>query len=161
MATVDHVFNPNLDKITEREVVPDFVSRLSLGNDFTNPDDEDKVIFTAGAKLKDGVLSNMVRTFNTSDIEHLDSIKTTYGKLYAGNSSVSIPVPNDNDDNNHTGYVLYRIVQESTGYDVFDCFEYTYDEANDCGYYIATFDVPASHDDIYKAYFYYTDDMPM
>ena len=166
MANSDLTFNPNLDKITEREVVPDFVSRLSIGNDFINQDDVDedgnpKVIIPAGAKLKDDVLANMIRTFDICDIEHLDCIKTTHGKLYAGEKSIMIPMPTDNDNNNHTGYVLYRIVQESTGYDVTDCFEYMYNEVNDCSYYKATLDTFAYHDDNYKAYFYYTNDMPM
>ena len=159
MANIDRAFDPGLDKITEREVVTNFVERLSIGEDFTNPDDLNKVIIPVGTKLKDGVLMNMIRTFNISDIEHLDSIKTTYTKIYAGDTSVSIPMPNDN--NIHTGYILYRIVQESTGQDVSNCFEYMYDEENDCRYYMTTFDVPASTDDIYKAYFYYTNDMPM
>lgn len=155
-------FNKDLDKITEREVVPDFVSRLSIGKDLTNPDDENKVIIPVGTKLKDGVLMNMIRTFNISDIEHLDSIKTTYTKVSAGETSISIPMPTDNDDNIHTGYLLYRVVQERTGQDVSECFKYNvYEDEAGHVYYKFDLDVPTTHDDIYKAYFYYTDDMPM
>lgn len=133
-------FDPKLDKITEREVVPNFVSRLSIGEDLINPDDEDKVIIPAGVKLKDGVLMNMIRTMDISDINHLNSIKTTYDVVETGDLTVVINIPE--------GYALYRIIQEKTGMDITSCF------AKEDNTYITKFDVPATVEDIYKAYFY-------
>ena len=141
-------FNYNLDKITEREVVPDFVTRLTIGNDLINPDDNDKVIIPAKAKLKDVVLMNMIRTFDISDIEYLDSIKTTYKKVRIGSTAVIIDIPE--------GYTCYRIIQEKTGQDVTNCFNLL-----DDGTYKAEFDVPATNDDIYKAYFYDANIIPV
>jgi hypothetical protein len=159
MANVNGGFNPNLDKITEREVVPNFVERLSIGEDFTMPDYLDKNnnhrIIPIGTKLKDGILTNIIRTFDISDIEHLDSIKTTYTRVYAGDMSASISRPIDDDNNILAGYILYRVVQEKTGQDITDCCSYQSDGENGYKYYLE-FDTPASNNDIYKAYFYHT-----
>lgn len=149
MANTDRAFDRNLDKITEREVVPDFVSRLSLGKNF-----EDKISITdhngttnnsiliipRNTKLKDGLLTNFARTFDLSDLNKLGSIKTTYGIVNEGDTSVYIK--------KLEGYELYRIVQEKTKQEVTACF------IEDDGMYKASFDIPATHNDVYKAYFY-------
>lgn len=149
MANVQNGFTYELDKITEREVVFDFLSRLSIGRDFINQDynsstnaNDKSIIFPAGMMFKDEVLMNMIRTMDMSDIFHLDKIKTAYKSVAVGEISVTIEIP--------TGCTLYRIMQEKTGQDVTQCF--TKNENN----YIAIFDVPVTHEDTYKAY-YYTD----
>lgn len=146
MANVEP-FNYALDKVTEREVVFDFLSRLSIGKDFVNQDydsganlDDKQIIIPAGMKFKDGVLMNMIRTMDISDILHLDTIKTTYKSVGVGEKSVIITIP--------SGYTLYRIIQEKTGQDVTQCFS---KNNNAC---IAEFDVPTTVEDIYKAYYY-------
>lgn len=146
MANVEP-FNYGLDKITEREVVFDFVSRLSIGKDFINKDynsatntNDKQIILPAGMMLKDEVLMNIIRTMDTSDILHLDRIKTAYKSIGAGEKSVTIVIP--------TGCTLYRIVQEKTGEDVTQCFVKNGDN------YTATFDVVTTIPDIYKAYYY-------
>ena len=62
-------FNPELDKITERELVYDIVSRLRIGNDMQNPDSDLSGgignFFDAGARLKDDILTNIIRSLNT------------------------------------------------------------------------------------------------
>lgn len=146
MANVN-TFNYELDKITERETVYDFVSRLKTGRAFENKDldsganDNDvSVIFPAGVKLKDEILSNIIRTMDVSDIIHLSKIKTSYKSINTGDTSVTIKIPN--------GCTLYRIIQEKTGYDVTSCF------SKSGSNYVATFSVPATHSDTYKAYYY-------
>lgn len=140
-------FNYKLDKITEREVVFDFISRLSIGKDFVNQDydagansNDKQIIIPADTMLKDGVLMNIIRTMDMSDILHLDTIRTAYKSVEVGEKSVTIVIPPD--------CILYRIVQEKTGHDVTQCFTKS-DNA-----YIATFDVPTSITDTYKAYYY-------
>ena len=142
-------FDYKIDKITEREVVYDFISRLSIGKDFVNQDynsatnsNDKQVIFPAGYMVKDEVLMNMIRTMDTSDIIHLDKIKTAYKTINAGTKSVTIMIPN--------GCTLYRIVQEKTGQDVTQCF------TKSGSTYVANFDVPTTIQDTYKAYFYTT-----
>lgn len=146
MANVDP-FNYKLDKITEREVVYDFVSRLNIGRDFINKDynpsanpNDKSVIIPAGMMLKDDVLMNIIRTMDTSDIFHLDKIKTAYKAIETGEKSVIITIPD--------GCTLYRIIQESTGENVTQCF------IKNENRYIFRFDIPSSHSDIYKAYYY-------
>ena len=140
-------FNYRLDKITEREVVYDFVSRLNIGKDFVNKDydsganaNDKQVILPAGMMLKDEVLMNMIRTMDMSDILHLDKIKTAYKSVGVGEKSVTIEIP--------ANCTLYRIMQEKTGQDVTQCF------TKNNNTYVATFDVPTSHTDNYKAYYY-------
>lgn len=146
MANVDS-FNYKLDKITERETVYDFVSRLSIGKNLINQDynigtntNDKQVIMPAGSKLKDDVLTNIIRTMDTSDILHLDKIKTAYKWVMPGSKSVTIVIP--------AGCTLYRIMQEKTGQDVTQCF------TKDGNEYTTTFDVETTQSDIYKAYYY-------
>lgn len=146
MANVDP-FNYELDKVTEREVVYDFLSRLSIGKNFVNQDydsatnsNDKQNIFTAGAMLKDEILMNIIKTIDVSDIIHLDKIKTAYKSIAAGVTSVTIAIP--------SGCTLYRIIQEKTGQDVTQCFSKSGSK------YVATFDVATTHADIYKAYYY-------
>ena len=146
MANVEP-FNYDLDKITEREVVFDFVSRLNIGKDFTNQDynsgannNDKQNILPAGMMLKDGVLMNIIRTMDMSDILHLDKIKTAYKTVAIGERNVTINIPN--------GCILYRIIQEKTGQDVTQCF------TKNAETYVANFDVPFTHVDTYKAYYY-------
>jgi hypothetical protein len=139
-------FNYDLDKITERETVYDFVSRLSMGKIFINKDydgsannNDKQILFPAGVKLKDDVLMNIIRTMDISDITNLDRIKTAYKMVRVGDTSVSITIPSN--------CMLYRIMQEKTGQDVTSCFTKSGDK------YIATFDVPCTNIDTYKAYY--------
>jgi len=139
-------FNHILDLITERETVFDFVSRLSIGIDFINQDYDDsanagdkQVIIPANTKLKDGVLMQMIRTMDVSDILHLDKLKTAYKYCPIGTKEVSIKIP--------SGCNLYRIVQEKTGQDVTPCF------TKKDGCYVTKFDVPLIDNDTFKAYY--------
>lgn len=146
MANVEP-FNYELDKITERETVYDFVSRLSIGRDFINKDydiganpNDKQVIFPAETMVKDEILMNMIRIMDVSDILHLDKIKTAYKEVAVGSKTVTIKIPSD--------CTLYRIMQEKTGQDVTQCFTKSGNN------YTTTFDVPTTHTDIYKAYYY-------
>lgn len=141
-------FNYDLDKITEREVVFDFISRISTGLAFINQDynsgintNDKQYIFPEDMKLKDGILMNIIRTMDMSDILHLDTLKTSYKSVGVGENYVIITIPD--------GYTLYRIIQEKTGQDVTECFELI-----SINIYKANFDVPTTHNDVYKAYCY-------
>lgn len=139
-------FNYRLDKITEREVVFDFVSRLSIGKDFVNQDYnqaensiDKQIIIPADTLLKDGLLMQIIRTMNVSDIINLDRLKTSFKDVAIGDNSVRIPIP--------AGATLYKIIQEKTGQDVTACF------TKSDNYYVTTFDVPMANKDIFKAYY--------
>ena len=145
MANTDP-FNYNLDKITERETVFDFLSRLPMGLDFMNQDyngsensDDKQVILPKGIKLKDDVLMQIIRTISTSDKLHLDKLRTSYKNAPIGTKTVTLMVPST--------ATLYKIVQEKTGQDVTACF------SRDNETYTTTFDVPMTNSDIFKAYY--------
>jgi len=89
-------FQYDIDKITERETVYDFVSRLSIGKDFVNQD------YDSGANSGD------------KQIILPDKLKTSYKSVTAGTKTVNIAVP--------TNAKLIRIVQEKTGMDVTEYF---------------------------------------
>jgi hypothetical protein len=138
-------FNYPLDKITERETVFDFVERLGIGVDFTNPnyngaenDIDKQIIFGANTKVKDGILAQIISTLAISDLINLNNVKTSFKAVKAGETKVGILVPN--------GATLYKIIQEKTGQDVTACFSRVTSD-----YYGTTFDVPIEHSDIFKA----------
>lgn len=141
-------FNYNLDKITEREVVPDFVERLSIGNAFSiYINDGNKVIFNSTTKLKDGILANIIKTLNISDIESLDKFVISYVKVAPNSDSITIPPGKYYTASGSLATVTSKpnkIIQESTGLDVTDCFDGL----------TATLDVLTTRNDIYKAYWY-------
>lgn len=139
-------FNYDQDKITEREVVFDFVSRLYMGLDFVNQDynsaensGDKQVILPSNIKLKDGVLMQIIRTMDISDKLNLDKLKTSYKAVDGGTKTVNIAVP--------TNAKLIRIIQEKTGMDVTEYF------SRSGGNYTTTFDVPMQNTDIFKAYY--------
>ena len=174
-------YHPGIDKVTERELVYDILTRLNLGKPFKNSDytsvnnnDETEEIFPIGFRLKggvkdvepidlddeyhgldrnqDGILMNIIRTLDTTHIENLDTIVTRYGKVSKGDTEVIIEYAREET------HFLYKIIQESTGQDVTRSFDATiYDAEDENGdhysYKRKVFDVPAEHDDVYKAFF--------
>ena len=139
-------FQYDIDKITERETVFDFVSRLSIGRDFVNQDydsgansGDKQIILPKNIKLKDGVLMQIIRALDISDKLNLDKLKTSYKSVAAGTKTVNIADP--------TNAKLIRIVQEKTGMDVTEYF------SRSGSNYTTTFDVAMTNADIFKAYY--------
>lgn len=129
----------DIDRITEREVTKDFVERLSIGKIFTNPDynnlndDENSKLFNADTKLKNNILARTIMGLSSDYINNIDSTKTSYIKCKAGASKPRIYVPKD--------YLLYKIIHENTGFNVYNIFHMLY---NSTGYNIFYFDTIAN-----------------
>lgn len=136
-------FNAELDKITEREVVYDFVSRLKIGKSFTDPDNESTIIFDPPTKLKD-IMRKAVMALPTTIALNLDEIHTTYINIQANNeyNEISIVFPSKT--------TLLLAYSERTQTDLTSLF--TPSENNTK--YTMTIDVPYENTDIIK--FYYT-----
>lgn len=116
-------FNPNLDRITEREVVPNFFSRLPLGKSIEN-----NIEFENTAT--NDMINSEYKAFDTlnkilqllpmdlTTINNFTSISTTYipsNKL--NNKLYIIKKMDENYDK-----VLYRAIEISTGFDVTSLF---------------------------------------
>lgn len=116
-------FNPNLDRITEREVVPNFFSRLPLGKSIEN-----NIEFENTAT--NDMINSEYKAFDTlnkilqllpmdlTTIYNFTSISTTYipsNKL--NNKLYIIKKMDENYDK-----VLYRAIEISTGFDVTSLF---------------------------------------
>lgn len=113
-------FNKDIDKITEREVVNDFVERLYIGDYFKNPnytgmknrDGEQEYVFSRYDKLKDDILSEIITSLPTYCINHLSGIGSTYNKNWGKRIRLFIPENKS----------LIKIIHEETGFDVTNLF---------------------------------------
>lgn len=94
MADVDPIFNPELDRITEREVVFDFVSRIKYGRDFKSTEEgfEDLVIFSPPRFLKD-MLRKDVMSFPKTIAHNMDNILTSHRIIKVGEQTITVTMP--------------------------------------------------------------------
>lgn len=112
-------FNKLLDKITESEVVYDFVERLKLGKDFvmTYFDASTKKIFSAGTKLLD-LFRPLYMNLPPLILNNIGKIQTLNLKISKGSKSCSSTFITGKN------YSLLKVVSESTGMDVTSCFTF-------------------------------------
>lgn len=94
MPAVDPIFNPELDKVTERETVFDFVSRLPIGLNFTSIEagKEDMVIFKPPRKLKD-IIRKDVMALPKTIAYNLDNVLTTFVIINVDGKTKEIVAP--------------------------------------------------------------------
>lgn len=134
-------FNGDLDKITEREVVYDFVSRLKFGKNLTNINEHNKssvVIVRAGEKLKD-LICRLIMFLPSYVIDNIVGLTIAKLEINIGSASVAISQPN--------GKTLLRAISETTGQDITDCFTLSGSA------YLLEVDTPYTTKDIIKLYF--------
>ena len=134
-------FNQDLDKITEREVVPDFVSRLTFGKDVTNDNElnvSQQILVPKKTKLKD-VITRLIMLLPTFADKHLMEIYVVDHTIAVGAKEVTINKP--------SGKTLVAAISESTGQDIVSCF------AVSGSAYKATFNTPYTAADNLKLYF--------
>ena len=80
-------FNMELDRITERETVPDFYERMTNGSDIL---DGDRVIFNANNTISTAI-NNAIILNRPSLLENLADIKTAIIEVSIGTSEIVIP----------------------------------------------------------------------
>lgn len=134
-------FNGDLDKITEREVVYDFVSRLKFGKDLTNTieyNTAQRVIVSAGEKLKD-LICRIIMMMPSYVISNIVRVYVASLEIPVGATSAAI--------NHPSGKTLLRAISETTGQDITDCFT-----LSDSTYTISVA-VPYTSKDTVKMYF--------
>ena len=137
-------FNRPLDLITEREVVYNFVTRLMIGEDWTDPE-YSNTIFSQNLHLKN-ILRQIAKYLPTSVYNNLQTLETTYAEVSSGDTSVHL---------NIYGTQLLLAISERTGQDLTDAFTFmqntTYNGKSAMEYMMTT-DVPYENDDIIRFY---------
>lgn len=112
-------YDKNLDKITEAEVVYDFVERLRLGKDLALPyEGKNKVVFLAKTLLLD-ILKFILNLLPPSIVFDYQNISI---------NTMPIPVGTETISCTFTGNVyVYRAYSDRGGMDVASCFTSVYD----------------------------------
>lgn len=146
MATIP--FNETLDKITEREVVFDFVSRLSYGYDATDPDDRETIIIPQKTLLKDS-LEKIMMQFPNRISKNLNEIHTGIFGLDTVQVQYNLTIPFVDSK----APVMLLAYSERTGLDLTDIF--TVSTENNETTYTLLFDAPCTNTDTIKYYFIY------
>lgn len=144
MAVNKDPFNKELDKITQAEVVYDFVERLSIGRDFN----VGNYTFPANVKLRDEVIRKLYNLLPQSLVSTLDQLNdTTKCHISKGTESIIMAFLYDIEEN-----WVDKIISDRTGIDISSAFNFEYvGEVNDHTKYkyrlTATFDTPYPYDD--------------
>ncbi len=124
-------FNRDIDLITERETVYDFISRLKFGKTVTNIHNTSVELFPAGVFVKD-VIRRMIMLFPHTMAVNIKDIKVSHVEIPVNATTVNISA----------GVNLLRVISERTGKDIKDCFTpvsssgavVTYQMITDVGY---------------------------
>lgn len=144
MAELD--FNQSLDKITEREVVFDFFSRLSLGYNLNDPDDANTTIFNSGANVKN-ILAKTIMALPTTIALNLADIHTKYIEINttsAQTTSIEVLIPKD--------CIILLAYAERARVDLKDLFE-EISIIGDNKKYRMKLDIPYNNSEIIKFYY--------
>lgn len=129
-------FNMKLDRITERETVPDFYERMTNGSNIL---DGDRVIFNANNTISTAI-NNAIILNRPSLLENLANIKTAIIEVSIGDSEIVIP---DNIDFSN----VIMICSEKTMVDI----KSTFSEID--GDMKLILDSPYTNNDIIKIYY--------
>lgn len=138
-------FNPNLDKITEREVVYDFFDRLAIGKDTNIDEYNDTKILNQNDNVK-SLLTKLLFNLPSEIISIITSIKSKSINISVYDINISFTLPKNsticlihsekNNDN------LTEIFEKNTEYN-----------DNDSDEYIMNLDCPYINDDVIKIYY--------
>lgn len=118
-------FNPNLDRITEREVVPNFFSRLFLGKPINNSFESGRTITTyniTNSEYKAFDTLNKTLQILPMDLitrNYFMFINTTYIPPYSLDGHLYIV---KEIGENYNDEILYRAIEISTGFNITSLF---------------------------------------
>ena len=129
-------FNMELDRITERETVPDFYERMTNGSNIL---DGDRVIFNANNTISTAI-NNAIILNRPSLLENLANIKTAIIEVSIGDSEIVIP---DNIDFSN----VIMICSEKTMIDIKSAFSEIDGDVK------LILDSPYTNNDIIKIYY--------
>lgn len=137
-------YDKNLDKITEAEVVYDFVERLRLGKDLQLPyDGTDKIIFVAKTLLLD-VLKFILKLLPPSIVFDHENISVNPMQIPVGTKTISCVF-----DGN---VFIYRAYSDRSGMDISNCFTVAYSSSADKTTCTLTVDTEYPYEDYVTIY---------
>lgn len=150
-------FNPNIDKITERELVPDIYERVIIDKDLKDSDNIDKTFFKAKTHLNT-IDSKIIASLPTSLSNNIENIHTKYINIDTEHTSytVTLEAPSTDTDNG-TKMVLLRAYLERTLVDIRSLMDIAESNTRSVTYNI-NFDTPFKNTDILKIHYYFREE---
>lgn len=85
-------FNPNLDKITERELVPDIVHRLKISKPIPNPDNNTEGFYDANTKLET-IIGRLITCIPGVINGQITDVSVYEKEISIGDKTVSLDIP--------------------------------------------------------------------
>ena len=150
-------FNSNIDKITERELVPDIYERVITSKDLNDPDNSEKKFFKAETHLNT-IDSKIIASLPTSLSNNIENIHTKYINIDTEHISytVTLEAPSTDTDNG-TKMVLLRAYLERTLVDIRSLMDIAESNTRSVTYNI-NFDTPFKNTDILKIHYYFREE---
>lgn len=142
----DIEFNPNLDKITERETVYDFFDRLTVGRDTSVDINNTAITLHSNDNIKN-ILAKLLYFALPEQFPYIISnIKTTFINVNANSLDIKFHIPKNSN--------IIAIYSDKTGDDLIDIFEENieYEDENNKEY-IMKIDCGYINNDVIKIYF--------
>ena len=136
-----YLFNPEVDKITEKEMVYDIVERLSLGKNLTSNSGE--VYVNANTKLED-MLRLLIENTSPVSLKNYNNIHIQEMHISAGSDFSSVTIANLNE------FKIIKAISNQTGMDYSNLLS-SYRQGTSL---IVDFHtkIPFSHDEIIKIF---------
>ena len=145
----EYEFNPNLDKITERELVPDIYARLSIGASISDPDDDERTVELLPATTSVLELNNkIISILPHFMVENLSKIEVFIKEIKVGNTTILARYASGH-------YILIKAYLENTMTDVSSLISVSYNGST-TGFGFSV-DTPFTNSDILKVYVYKVD----
>lgn len=139
-------FNKDLDKITEREVVFDFVERLRLGKNFyIGFQSVAKKLYTAKTKLLD-LFKPLYMALPSFMLDNLNNIEVTYININKGENVCHATIKVDGK------YKILNVRDQTTQFDVTPCFNINNSEDGTSIIITAKFDAAYPYNNIFTVY---------
>lgn len=144
----EYEFNPNLDKITERELVPDIYARLSLGASISDPDDDENTVellppTTSVLELNNKIISVLPHFI----VENLPKVEVWICKINTGSTNII--------SLGYSGhYVMIKAYLENTMVDVSSLITVSYSSDTNITSFSFKVDTPFINSDVVKVYMY-------
>ena len=150
-------FNPNIDKITERELVPDIYERVITSEGLNDPDNSNKKFFKAKTHLNtiDGKIIASLPDSLSNNIENIHT-KCINSNTTDVRYTFTLEAPSTDTDNG-TIIVLLRAYLERTLVDIRSLMVEIASNTRSVTYEIR-FDTPFNNSDILKIYYYFKEE---
>ena len=150
-------FNPNIDKITERELVPDIYERVIIDKDLKDSDNINKTFFKAKTHLNT-IDSKIIASLPTSLSNNIENIHTKYINIDTEHISYTVTLEVPSTDTGNGTIVLLRAYLERTLVDIRSLMNIVESNNTMSVTYNINFDTPFKNTDILKIHYYFREE---